>query len=75
MSKKEIRCRLLSKKHKVIPGKSFGTLSIEQQSQWMRLRCDLFFCKPNKMEGRGRYHCEPRDNALNRPNPANVFAK
>ena len=52
------KCERLYKKHKVEPGNSWGTMSLKQQDLWMKIKCDHFFCKPNKMEGRGKYKCE-----------------
>ena len=31
----------------------------EQQQDWMRRKCDQFFCEPNARAGRGTYNCVP----------------
>jgi hypothetical protein len=54
-------CRRMHGSHSVQPGQSWGTLAEEAVEQWKRLRCDQHFCKPNKMEARGVYICEPLD--------------
>lgn len=52
-------CRLLKLKRRVEPGRSWGELSTGGQAEWMRRRCDRFFCKPDKMESQGVYQCVP----------------
>mmetsp|Transcript_13507 Transcript_13507/g.16090 ORF Transcript_13507/g.16090 Transcript_13507/m.16090 type:complete len:315 (+) Transcript_13507:63-1007(+) len=55
----ETLCRSVHKRYNVLPGKSWGTLSKQQQKDWMNNRCDQFFCEPHAMEGRGVYKCTP----------------
>lgn len=52
-------CQALKLRHSVTPGQSWGTLTKKQQSAWMQHRCDQYYCKPNRMEGRGAYKCSP----------------
>lgn len=56
-TKKE--CKTLRRKYLVKPGVSWGEMNEEQQKLWMAMRCDQFFCKPDRMEGRGVYKCIP----------------
>ena len=52
-------CKRLYKEHKVKPGTSWGSMSSEQQFHWMDLKCDRFFCVPDKKAGRAVYKCIP----------------
>lgn len=52
-------CKRLRHQHKVKPGVSWGSMIEAQQSEWMGMRCDTFFCQPNALESRGSYHCIP----------------
>lgn len=55
--KTKLECKDLYKTHNVIPGQSWGTMSTAQQNRWMEIRCDRYFCQPNKMESKGIYKC------------------
>jgi hypothetical protein len=55
----EVRCRDLRKVPGVVPGKSWGKLTKALQREWMDQKCDRYFCKPNRLEGKGVYKCEP----------------
>jgi hypothetical protein len=52
-------CLALKRKHGVLPGQSWGSLSEAQITEWKTRRCDQFFCKPSHMEAVGQYHCVP----------------
>jgi hypothetical protein len=56
---RESRCRDLHKTHHVTVGSSWGSLTAELQQEWMKIRCDPFFCKPDPKEGKGIYKCTP----------------
>jgi hypothetical protein len=51
-------CKMWKKKFNVRPGQSWGSLTTEQQNQWMSWNCDEFFCKPHHLAGKGVYKCE-----------------
>lgn len=55
----EAYCRDIHRKYQVHPGSSWGLLSKSQQADWMKNRCDKYFCEPHKLEGRGVYKCQP----------------
>lgn len=59
ISSNEAYCRDIYGKHGVRPGKSWGTLSKKQQADWMRSRCDKYYCEAHPLEGRGVYKCKP----------------
>ena len=40
-------------------GQSWGRLSQEQTKEWIRRQCDLHFCQPNPLSGRGSFVCVP----------------
>ena len=52
------RCKTLYKSHGVVPGQSWGTMNEDQQQEWLRLECDLRFCKRDSRMGRGIYKCQ-----------------
>lgn len=52
-------CNHLRMKYHVLPGKSWGSMDNIKQNTWILNRCDQYFCQPNKLEGRGIYHCIP----------------
>ena len=54
-------CTRMHSTARVQPGQSWGTLSEAAIEQWKVRRCDKFFCKPNRMEAKGEYECEPLD--------------
>lgn len=56
---KEMRCRELRNVKGVVPGKSWGKLTKALQNEWMDQKCDQYFCKPHRLEGKGIYKCEP----------------
>jgi hypothetical protein len=58
-SANEEDCRAVRQEQGVVPGKSWGRLPKVQQSEWMAQRCDRYFCKPHRLEGKGIYKCEP----------------
>jgi hypothetical protein len=58
-SDRETRCRSLHTTHNVLVGRSWGSLNKEQIAEWMKIRCDPFFCKPDALEGKGIYKCVP----------------
>lgn len=53
------RCVHLHSRFQVTPGASWGTMDTSLQNEWMQLRCDEFFCKPDSRSGRGVYRCIP----------------
>jgi hypothetical protein len=53
----KLECKTLHQKYKVKPGSSWGDMNVEQQNKWMYLRCDAYFCKPDKLESKGVYKC------------------
>ncbi len=53
----KVECKTMFKKYKVKPGSSWGSMNVEQQNKWMSLRCDAYFCKPDKLESKGVYKC------------------
>jgi hypothetical protein len=55
---KEGRCREFKAKH-VTVGSSWGELSGEEITEWMKLNCDIYFCEPNPMSGKGVFKCIP----------------
>ena len=56
---KRKKCKRLKQNHKVQPGVSWGTMNTAQQTVWMDMQCDAFFCQPNKLAGKGVYKCIP----------------
>ena len=44
--------------HHVVPGSSWGTLSIADQQKWLDWHCDKFFCHKHHLEGKGVYSCK-----------------
>eukprot|EP01038_Epipyxis_sp_PR26KG_P004148 gene4148-5907_t len=56
-------CILLKRSYNVAPGKSWGKMDINNQNRWMNLKCDGFFCKKNKLAGKGVYNCIPVTNS------------
>lgn len=52
-------CNRIHDAERVQPGRSWGTLGESGVQQWKVRRCDRFFCKPNHMEAKGSYVCEP----------------
>ena len=55
----EAWCRRATREQKVTPGSSWGSLAKAGEEEWMRRRCDRFFCQPHAMESRGVYRCVP----------------
>ena len=53
------QCRQLRRMHQVVPGRSWGTMTKQQQDQWLSLQCDDFFCEPHELAGKGIYKCQP----------------
>jgi len=45
--------------HSLILNTYTGMLSDIAVKQWKVRRCDRFFCKPNSLEAKGTYKCEP----------------
>jgi len=54
-------CITMNKKYEIIPGMSFGKLTVPYQKGYLKMDCDEFFCKPHPKRGRGSYTCEPLD--------------
>ena len=52
-------CRRAKREQRVTPGSSWGQLSKAGEAEWMRRRCDRFFCQPHAMESQGVYTCVP----------------
>jgi hypothetical protein len=52
-------CHSIRASARVVPGESWGGMSLDEQQAWMHRACDRFFCQPNPMRGRGRYRCVP----------------
>lgn len=52
-------CRRVKLEQRVTPGSSWGGLSKAGEAEWMRRRCDRFFCQPHAMESQGVYTCVP----------------
>ena len=50
------KCANLHREHGVVPGQSWGTMSLEQQNIWMTLHCDNLYCEPNPLEGKGTHY-------------------
>mmetsp|Transcript_29612 Transcript_29612/g.49998 ORF Transcript_29612/g.49998 Transcript_29612/m.49998 type:complete len:138 (+) Transcript_29612:210-623(+) len=59
--KHELFCRKMVEEHECRPGQGWGTMNNVQINRWKKIRCDKYFCKPNAMEARGSYKCEPID--------------
>ena len=55
----EAWCRRARREQRVTPGSSWGQLSKVGEAEWMRRRCDRFFCQPHAMESQGVYKCVP----------------
>lgn len=53
------QCRQLRRVHQVVPGRSWGNMTKQQQDQWLSLQCDDFFCEPHELAGKGIYKCIP----------------
>ena len=52
-------CRRAKREQGVTPGSSWGRLTKAGEAEWMRRRCDRFFCQPHAMESQGVYKCVP----------------
>lgn len=59
--KQELFCREMVDVNKCRPGEGWGKMNTMQIRRWKKVRCDQYFCKPNVMEARGSYKCEPLD--------------
>jgi hypothetical protein len=55
--KRKMQCKTMKNKFNVRPGTSWGSMTASQQEYWMKIRCDVFFCKADKKQGRGSYNC------------------
>ena len=55
----EAWCRRVRLEQRVAPGSSWGELTKAGEAEWMRRRCDRFFCRPHAMESQGVYTCVP----------------
>lgn len=53
------KCLKMRRDHKIRPGKDWGSLDETGQQLWIFLKCDRFFCRPDKKMGRGSYRCMP----------------
>jgi hypothetical protein len=47
----------MKKKHNVVPGENWGTLSAEDEIKWLQLNCDQYLCEPHHLAGKGVYKC------------------
>ena len=52
-------CNHMAKRHKVQPGINWGTLTSTQQTKWMEINCDQYFCQQHPLAGKGTYKCVP----------------
>ena len=52
-------CIEAKNKYKIVPGESFGDMPAELQGEFMRRKCDQYFCEPNILMGKGVYKCIP----------------
>lgn len=59
MTRPKLFCKHLASTHHVVPGQSWGSMSLDQQQLWMASFCDSFFCEANKLAGKGIYKCIP----------------
>ena len=50
-------CVTHKKKYNLIIGESWGTMPTDIQQQWIDKVCDQYFCKHNKLFGRGVFKC------------------
>jgi len=58
-SSDRVMCKAVKRDNRVKPGSSWGSLNKAGQADWIRRKCDRFFCAAHVKAGRGTYKCNP----------------
>ena len=73
--KQELFCRKMVEENGCRPGQGWGQMNKMQINRWKNVRCDKYFCQPNKMEARGSYRCEPVQGSGSGSGPLGAWIK